>query len=227
MREVERQHRVLQRRQRRQQLKELEHDPDVPTTPGCQLLLAQLIDALPADGHGSRRRPIDTRDHVEDRRLAAARRPDDRDHLAGAIDRSTPRSAGYSSRPLRYIFSTPVSSIDPAVAPLAFGGGGVTDVAVFLASRVSCPRKWRQDPMASGREPRSIRLVSNTSATITRNATHGLRNSSQLPRGNDDRGRAAPRRARRRPSRNSHSRDPTGRWLGRCRNRRPRITSSS
>ena len=45
-----------------------------------------------------------------------------------AIDRSTPRNAGYSSLPVRYTFSTPTSSINVAVA-LAASGGSVRYVA--------------------------------------------------------------------------------------------------
>ena len=41
--EVERQHRVLERRQGRQQLEELEHDPTLLATPDRQLLLTHLV----------------------------------------------------------------------------------------------------------------------------------------------------------------------------------------
>ena len=81
--EVERQHRVLERRQRRQQLEELEDDPDVRAPPHRQLLLAHLVEALAVEGDRAGRRPVDPRDHVQDRRLAAPRRPDHRHHLAG------------------------------------------------------------------------------------------------------------------------------------------------
>ena len=81
---VERQHGVLERRQRRQQLEELEDDPDVRAPPDGQLLLAHLVETLPVDRDLPRRRPVDPGDQVEDRRLAAPRRADDRHHLARA-----------------------------------------------------------------------------------------------------------------------------------------------
>src|SRR4051812_41547471 len=85
-REIEWQHRVLERGQRRQELEELENDANVATTPDRQLLLTQRLDLLPVDDDGTFRRTVDAGDHVHDRRLAAPRRTDDSDHLAG-VDR--------------------------------------------------------------------------------------------------------------------------------------------
>ena len=87
-REVERQHGVLERGQRRQQLEELEHDADVPAAPDGELLLAQQMDLLAVDRHRPVRRPVDAGDHVHDR---ATCRPchvtDDRDAgVDGQID---------------------------------------------------------------------------------------------------------------------------------------------
>jgi hypothetical protein len=73
----------LERRQSGQQLEELEHNADVPAAPRRELLLAQLIDALAADRDRAGGWPIDAGDHVDDRRLTAARWTDDRNHLAG------------------------------------------------------------------------------------------------------------------------------------------------
>jgi hypothetical protein len=98
-REVKRQDRVLQRRQGRQQLEELEHDPDVLPAPRGELLLAHLIDPPATDGNRPGGWTIDACDHVDDRRFAAAGRPHDRDQLPGgdrqidtALDASAERS---------------------------------------------------------------------------------------------------------------------------------------
>ncbi len=53
-------------------------------TASCSSL--ELVDLLAVDRHRARRRTVDAGDHVHDRRLAAPRRADDGDHLAG-VDR--------------------------------------------------------------------------------------------------------------------------------------------
>jgi hypothetical protein len=81
--EVQRQHRVLQRRQRGQQLEELEYHAHVPAPPDGQFFLAHQVDPRSADRHRPRGRPVDPGDQVQDRRLAAARRAHDGHQLAG------------------------------------------------------------------------------------------------------------------------------------------------
>ena len=66
-----------------EQLEELEDDADVRTSPDRELLFVHPVELPSVDGHRPGRRPVDPGDQVEDRRLAAARGPDDRDHLAG------------------------------------------------------------------------------------------------------------------------------------------------
>ena len=81
--EIHRQHGVLQRGQRRQQLEELKHDADALASPDGEFLLAHQIDPATVDRDRPRGRPIDSGDHVHDRRLATPGGPDDRDHVAG------------------------------------------------------------------------------------------------------------------------------------------------
>src|SRR5579862_2227814 len=80
-REVERQHRILERRQRRQQLEKLEDDADVSAAPDRELFLAHRVDPPPVNRDRAGGRPVDPRDQVQDRRLPTPRRPDDRHQL--------------------------------------------------------------------------------------------------------------------------------------------------
>jgi hypothetical protein len=80
--EVHRQHHVLDHRQRGQQLEELEHQPDVLPPPAGQLGLRQRTKLGAGDANRSGRGPIDAGDQVQQRSLAAARPPHDRDELA-------------------------------------------------------------------------------------------------------------------------------------------------
>ena len=80
--EVERQHRVLECGERREELEELEDDPDVGAAPDCELLLAEIVQPAAVDRDDPGGRAVDAGDHVHDRRLAAAGRADDRHHLA-------------------------------------------------------------------------------------------------------------------------------------------------
>src|SRR5262249_48390223 len=52
--------------------------------PACRLVLAEIVDGGAGDPHLASGRPVDTRDHVHQRRLAAAGLADHRDELAGA-----------------------------------------------------------------------------------------------------------------------------------------------
>ena len=80
--EVHRQHHVLGHGQRRQQLEELEHQPDVAAPPGSQPGLRQRPQIGAGGPDGPRGGPVDPGEQVQQRRLAAARAPDDRDELA-------------------------------------------------------------------------------------------------------------------------------------------------
>jgi hypothetical protein len=75
-------------------LEELQDDTYVLTTPDRELLLAHRVDPPPVDRDCSGSRAVDPRDKVQDRRLPAPRRADNRNQLATPISRSTPRSAG-------------------------------------------------------------------------------------------------------------------------------------
>ena len=70
------------RGERRHQLEELEDDADGAAAPDGELVLGHLVQAAAVDRHRPGRGPVDARDEVEDRRLAAARRAGDRHHLA-------------------------------------------------------------------------------------------------------------------------------------------------
>ena len=79
--EIHGQHHVLQHGQRRQQLEELEDDAHAAAAPLGQLVLAQLVHRRAADEHLAAGRPVDAGDHVDQRRLAAARLADHGDEL--------------------------------------------------------------------------------------------------------------------------------------------------
>jgi hypothetical protein len=70
--EVHREHDVLDDRQRRQELEELEHDPDRPAAPAREVVLARAVDGGARDDHLAPTRAVDAADHVQQRRLAAA-----------------------------------------------------------------------------------------------------------------------------------------------------------
>ena len=89
--------RILERGERRQQLEELENDPDVGAAPDCELLLAQLVETTPIDGDRAGRRPVDAGDDVQGVDLPLPEGPTTATSSPAAIERSTPRSAG--SRP--------------------------------------------------------------------------------------------------------------------------------
>src|SRR6266566_2945439 len=73
-REQERQLDVLEGREHRDQVVELEHEPDVRGAPAGELRLAQLGDVGARHRHGPPVGPIQPRDQVEERGLAGSRR---------------------------------------------------------------------------------------------------------------------------------------------------------
>jgi hypothetical protein len=70
--EVHRQHDVLHRRERRQELEELEDEADVAAAPRRQLAFVQTLDFDVPDVQRARRRYVDPADEVQEGRLAAA-----------------------------------------------------------------------------------------------------------------------------------------------------------
>ena len=74
---------VLEQRQRRQQLEELEDDADALAAPACQPVLAQLVHRLAQHHHLACGGAVDAGDHIEQGGLAAAGGTDDGDKLAG------------------------------------------------------------------------------------------------------------------------------------------------
>ena len=80
--EVHRQHHVLGHGQRRDQLEELEHDPDVPAPPPGEIVLGRPAQVQPGDRDGAASLLVDAGHDVEQRGLAAPGTADDRDQLA-------------------------------------------------------------------------------------------------------------------------------------------------
>ena len=80
---------VLERRQRRQQVKELEHEADPLAAQPRQRVLVERRDVDAVDDDAPGRRRIETGQQPEQRRLAAARRPGDRDDAARLDARSS------------------------------------------------------------------------------------------------------------------------------------------
>src|SRR6185503_12655698 len=80
-----RQRHVLERRENRHQVETLEYESNVVQPEECRLAITHRVDALARDLYRARRRMIDDADQVEQGRLAAARRSDDR-HIIGWRD---------------------------------------------------------------------------------------------------------------------------------------------
>ena len=72
----------MQQAERGQHLKELEDDAHVFAAPGSQLVLAHLVNRLAGDDDLAAGGAVNAGDHVEQRGLAVARRPDDGQKLA-------------------------------------------------------------------------------------------------------------------------------------------------
>ena len=82
--ELHGQHDVVEQRDRRQQLEELEDDADRPSPPLRRRPLAQVVHCRPVDPDLAARRAVDARDHVDERALAATGLPDHGDELPRA-----------------------------------------------------------------------------------------------------------------------------------------------
>ena len=73
---------VLNRIQHRNQVVELEDESDVPAAPLGQLAFRQRCEVSSGHNHLARRRAVDAGDQVQQRGLARARRPHQRQELA-------------------------------------------------------------------------------------------------------------------------------------------------
>ncbi len=88
LRQQQRELDVARRRQHRQQVVHLEDEPDVPRAPGRELAARERVDAIAGNLDRSLRRRVQPADQVEQRRLARARRPHQREKIArGDVDR--------------------------------------------------------------------------------------------------------------------------------------------
>jgi acyl-CoA thioesterase I len=74
---------ILNRCQRRDQMKRLEHDADIVPAEARQLILALVMQCLPRHGDGATGDWLESGDHHEQRRLAGARWPDYAKRFAG------------------------------------------------------------------------------------------------------------------------------------------------
>ena len=82
-REQQRQLDVLLRREHRDQIEALEHEADVARAPVRQLAAFHLLEVLARDRELAAVRAIEPADQVEQRRLARARRPQQRQQFPG------------------------------------------------------------------------------------------------------------------------------------------------
>jgi hypothetical protein len=80
--EVHGEHHVLDHRQRREKLEELEHDPQVASPPLCHRPFVEGVNGRIPDKDLAFAGAVDAGDHVDQRGLAAARLADDRHKLA-------------------------------------------------------------------------------------------------------------------------------------------------
>jgi hypothetical protein len=84
--QVQRKTDVFQAGERRQEVEELEDEPDLVPSDAGQVVVRELGQRPSLDAHGAAGGSIEPANQVEERRLARPRRPDDRDHFAG-LDR--------------------------------------------------------------------------------------------------------------------------------------------
>src|ERR671939_211554 len=80
--EVQRQADVLEARERRQQIEELEDESNLVAPHSRQLIVGETAERSAVDEDVAGSRAIEAADEIEERRLARAGGPDDRDHLA-------------------------------------------------------------------------------------------------------------------------------------------------
>ena len=98
--DADRQHDVLRRGHRRQQVERLEDEADLVAAQQRERLVVERGDLGVAEEHLARRRPVEAGEHVQQGRLAGARRAHDRGELAGleadvdVVERGDGRVAG-------------------------------------------------------------------------------------------------------------------------------------
>ena len=149
--------------------------PTLRAAPDRELLLAHRVEALPVDDDLAGGRPVDAGDQVEDRRLAAAGRADDRDDLALVDRRGRSRAApgtracpcGRPSRPRSAGSAVPASVCDVPLArrastPLETSLSAVRHHVRRRSTDTIPPRAWlhirnRSDPPASNYRPLTMR----------------------------------------------------------------------
>src|SRR5262245_20301324 len=78
---MQRQPDVFDAGKRRQQVEELKDEADLVATDPRQLIVRQAAERFVVDADRSGGRPVEAADQVEERGLAGAGRPDDRDHF--------------------------------------------------------------------------------------------------------------------------------------------------
>ena len=98
-------------------MKELKDEADLLTAQLRQLVLAQARDVDAVDDDASGRRRVEPGDQAEQRRLAAARRPDDRDELPLWTRSVSGWRMVSGSEPLITVLETSRSSIMVEVRP--------------------------------------------------------------------------------------------------------------
>src|SRR5438067_2240189 len=81
-RQLQRQHHVLERRERRDQMEGLEHESDALRPQSRATVLVESGEILALEEHPSARRQVEPGEQREQRRLARARRPGHGDRLA-------------------------------------------------------------------------------------------------------------------------------------------------
>src|SRR5580765_2034488 len=150
-------------------MEEPEHAADVLAAPHRQLLLAHRVDSPAVDDHGARARPVDAGNEVEDRRLAAARRADDRDELAGVdleVD-AAQRGIVEASHPVRLLDVLERDQRLPRLwlqgrnfsrqrnghEPPSFGGPTIISPPDAAAIRAKYGSAWNADLRFSVRSP--------------------------------------------------------------------------
>ena len=92
-----REHHVLERGSVAEQVEGLEHEADAARAQGGALLVAEAAGVDAVDAVGARRRPVEAAEDVQERGLARARRPDDRQPVA-AVDGQVDAAQGLHGR---------------------------------------------------------------------------------------------------------------------------------
>ncbi len=159
---------VLERRGARQQVEALEHEADGLVADARQFVVRQRRDVAAVEQVTPGGRPIETAEDVHERRLAGARRSDDRDELAGGdVQRDAPAGRAPRGRRRRSVFVEivnanhcwPARSSCVLVAGLAGAAGSCRRTCRSLwpppSRRRPCRRPCRRLRSRSTRWPRA------------------------------------------------------------------------